>query len=531
MLALTLYAHPVFGWKFTLYSVERLTDESFLIQGVPSPQDVSEPVCQTLFTLSEGISDQALRRAYSRKDSWAEFKEELTEQTLQRYIRPRIDIANRKIWAIVRHTDMPLFVRLRYNDRVLLHSDRLQATATNASAVFNFIREENGLHYFISLTYEGADITLQTTPHAVVAEKPCIVLVGDTLYEVSDIEAKKLTPFFQKARIEVPARTIDTYLRTFVIKTMQQYEVRLQGITQHLLTPERKAILSLEKDFGSELVILLWFQYGDDTRIHPDQALTQRIRVEEGSIYRYRRDSEWEANSIALLQEKGLHCVQSNHYKQRCGNADNPYSLLEWLNVQEEVARHFVVEQHLEHIYYTGTLTLQVSISEKVDWFDVRILVVVGHYKLPFRRFRKHILKGNRDYLLPDGKILILPDEWFTRYGVFFRIGLDDEEALRIRKMHAPALKCIADYLPLADLEHLQRSLEPPTDQPPVPASLQVRLRPYQMVGFRWLANLYRQGWGGCLSDDMGLGKTVQMAALLQLKRGIKKRLQEYHYP
>jgi superfamily II DNA or RNA helicase len=40
-------------------------------------------------------------------------------------------------------------------------------------------------------------------------------------------------------------------------------------------------------------------------------------------------------------------------------------------------------------------------------------------------------------------------------------------------------------------------------------------LRPYQSIGFSWLAFLRGFGLGACLADDMGLGKTVQTIALL----------------
>ncbi len=47
------------------------------------------------------------------------------------------------------------------------------------------------------------------------------------------------------------------------------------------------------------------------------------------------------------------------------------------------------------------------------------------------------------------------------------------------------------------------------------PADLQAKLRPYQLGGFRWLAERAALGVGCCLADDMGLGKTVQVIALL----------------
>ena len=45
---------------------------------------------------------------------------------------------------------------------------------------------------------------------------------------------------------------------------------------------------------------------------------------------------------------------------------------------------------------------------------------------------------------------------------------------------------------------------------PPVPATIQATLRPYQLEGFHFLAYLAANTFGGILADDMGLGKTLQ---------------------
>ena len=36
-------------------------------------------------------------------------------------------------------------------------------------------------------------------------------------------------------------------------------------------------------------------------------------------------------------------------------------------------------------------------------------------------------------------------------------------------------------------------------------------MRPYQVAGLNWLANLYQNGINGILADEMGLGKTLQV--------------------
>ncbi|TPE45716.1 hypothetical protein FJM51_22405 [Amaricoccus solimangrovi] len=57
----------------------------------------------------------------------------------------------------------------------------------------------------------------------------------------------------------------------------------------------------------------------------------------------------------------------------------------------------------------------------------------------------------------------------------------------------------------------------------PMPAALKAVPRPYQAIGYGWLAALTETGFGGLLADDMGLGKTLQALALLA-KRHIEER-------
>ncbi len=48
-----------------------------------------------------------------------------------------------------------------------------------------------------------------------------------------------------------------------------------------------------------------------------------------------------------------------------------------------------------------------------------------------------------------------------------------------------------------------------------VPDTFKGKLRPYQQVGYAWLATMTEMGFGVCLADDMGLGKTIQLITLL----------------
>jgi len=49
-----------------------------------------------------------------------------------------------------------------------------------------------------------------------------------------------------------------------------------------------------------------------------------------------------------------------------------------------------------------------------------------------------------------------------------------------------------------------------------LPKGINATLRPYQVNGFRWMAQQSKIGFGSLIADDMGLGKTLQVIALLQ---------------
>jgi SNF2 family DNA or RNA helicase len=59
-----------------------------------------------------------------------------------------------------------------------------------------------------------------------------------------------------------------------------------------------------------------------------------------------------------------------------------------------------------------------------------------------------------------------------------------------------------------------------------LPPTLNATLRPYQIEGFRFLAYLATNNFGGILADDMGLGKTIQsLTYILWLRNeGVKKK-------
>ena len=70
--------------------------------------------------------------------------------------------------------------------------------------------------------------------------------------------------------------------------------------------------------------------------------------------------------------------------------------------------------------------------TEDNDWFDIRIIIQIGEFSIPFTKFRKNILNGVREYKLPNSEIAILPEEWFEQYKELFQFGRDSDKNIQL---------------------------------------------------------------------------------------------------
>lgn len=116
-----------------------------------------------------------------------------------------------------------------------------------------------------------------------------------------------------------------------------------------------------------------------------------------------------------------------------------------------------------------------------------------------------------------DGWVRIDPFQADEFLAVIDRLGGIDDGVVRAPKN---AILDVYENLQTLEFELSEAgglSLPAAVDLPAVavPTTFHGELRPYQALGFRWLANLERKGTGGLLADDMGLGKTIQVIAHL----------------
>ena len=165
------------------------------------------------------------------------------------------------------------------------------------------------------------------------------------------------------------------------------------------------------------------------------------------------------------------------------------------------------------------------AVTDQTDWFDLGVTISVEGRKIPFVDVFRALAADQSYMLLSDGayfslekpelqalrKLIeearALQDTPGDRLRISrFQVGLWDElAALGVVTRQAKAWQ-----RQVAELRSVDAVAS--TD---CPATIEARLRPYQLDGFRWLAFLWKFQLGGILADDMGLGKTLQTLALV----------------
>lgn len=164
-----------------------------------------------------------------------------------------------------------------------------------------------------------------------------------------------------------------------------------------------------------------------------------------------------------------------------------------------------------------------------IDWLDLRVVFDIEGAELKPADIRR-LLAAKGEYVrLADGTWrrvkLELSEEQQTMLD---RLGIDlEEHSGETHRMHWRQLaqENAAEIVnPKAWGKIVERMEAAKLDvQPPVPAELQVTLRPYQVDGFHFLTYLTLNRFGGILADDMGLGKTLQAITWVLWLRSRKK--------
>lgn len=525
----TLYRHKYFGplvvpvmvndeGKAFYSIIERLTEENFH----KYENDLS-PVQRDLIRVIFNYGDKKIfKRFTNKKITLWEFFQQLTDDYIQKFIRPFIDKQINKVLPGIAESGLNLYDNLE-NEKNIYHENHLTINAKPAETVFNFIRNNDGLRYFQTIRHSAKNMKLSDEFALILSIHPCWLLLGQSLYTFDErVDGNKLKPFLSKQYVHIPRNMEGKYFETFIKNSVKHYPVHAEGfeIVDH--HPRIKTILSPEKDWQGNFSMRLYFKYGRrEVMINTTQRVFVIVSYENDAykLYRFTRNQAYESEIAEELKKRGLKTSDTIYFSLAKPTEENnkTYSFINWLNEHEQFINQNKIEidqSYFVQTYFTGSMNISITIEEDNDWFDFQAIVKFGDHSVSFKSLRSHILHYKREYVLPNGELAILPLEWFDKYQDIFAHGEVHKDGLRLQKHHFPLLK---KYEYSREKEYAERleEMNGKPDQFEIPGSLNATLRSYQKQGVQWMNMMTENGFGACLADDMGLGKTLQTLTLL----------------
>jgi len=481
------------------------------------------PMQREVVQLMDEYSDRNLHRIFSKIKTVKQFQDKVDRATIGEHIRPYIEKKLYAILEIARDMRIPVFVKEKSSKNVF-PEDFLRLERVPAAPVFSF-RYQEQLSYALFLIHGDQQLILKDNPVEIVSNDPASIILGETLYFISEIDGKKLKPFMSKDRIEIPEQFEGKYFSSFVRNTLRDYNALTEGFEVRTGIPARKAELSLEVGISGRTVWILTLYYNNYSivRESPIKRFVDYLGEGEGHAFEiFERDHDWEEHLVNALNEAGLRSRdEQNYYLNDAFSKEDINHIYSAINYMNEYGSSLQdsgidIQQRLNNEYYLEKIELDINSKEEVDWFDIYGMVKLGDIEIPFISLKSHILKGNREYLLPDNRIFILPEAWFARYRSMFEFGKSSGTKIRIHKQHFSLVDDSVRGFHKDTLEKLEALNSVETlPELELPGGLKATLRDYQVEGFQWLCFLQKFGFGACLADDMGLGKTLQTIAVL----------------
>lgn len=532
MFIVALASHRYLGYVFVPYLVD-FHVSCYVVRSLVRPADLGREGAtftekeREIVRIAEKYSDSRLAKRFSREVSPVDFFTLATPDFVAKQIIPYVHRQMAQVLRCIREGNIPLYEKeAKYSH--IYDEDLVRIPGENAGVTFSFRRSTEGTEYRLGVTQDGIPVKLTNRNVKVVTHDPCVLVLHNQLLEFDSVDIKKIQPFFSREVIYVKPETEPVYYRNFVAHIIRDHQVEAEGFQVVTSGEQPVPVLSLEPDLSYMPVLVLRFRYGPHECLSGESRksfIQSEYNRENPLFYKYDRDSAWEKKIISLFTSRGLKEVSGTFTLPNLALLQSDealHALVRWLSGNRKTLEENRVEvrqRFSDKEYFTGSQELRFEFRGGTDWFDVYAVVQIGDFSFPFMKLKRYLLNDIREFELPDGKIAVLPDEWFARYKPLIPFAKGDGNVIRFRKYHFTLLR---ENLPevAPEVPDLLEMDSRSSEAVQLPVALKASLRNYQVEGFKWMYGLFRNGLGGCLADDMGLGKTLQtLALLLKIKK------------
>ncbi len=319
------------------YVEKQATPDTLRSLEIPYLETDHEQLLEICASLKPAVLEQKFRPAKKRKTfGLAEImKEPKIKDVAANYINAQLSIFYN------------LIVTNRYNitnsaqrkDPFQIH--KLSISANTLTPILEFTKTEEGIDYAFSLKEEEQEKTIIPQDHdiKIALNDPSWIFLDNTIYQIKNLNANKLKPFFTKEKITIAQKHIKTYLDKVIIPVIKNVDVIAHGFQINILNTITSYGVEIIQDFMKEnYVAKVYFTYDQITFDYNSKRNTASDvdfgENEEIKITQTKRDPEAEKEIISLLESKGL--TINNNLLLELEESDDPLSIFNWVQQQHK---------------------------------------------------------------------------------------------------------------------------------------------------------------------------------------------------
>lgn len=452
------------------------------------------------------------KRKYKRAEKLWEDGDEETKKRMKNHDDNRlakiIPLADQLGYTIIWHDSEKAPVSISH--KLTLHTD------STVEPVLCFSRHEEGTSYRLLLRVNGEELLPSQHLTRIIGHKPAIFCIDGQLYLPDNgMNGKMLRPFIDKTTVEIPRKNENSYFRLFILRNVTRAEVKAEGFEVRDMPSVPVCRLKAERVITGGFQVSITFVYPNATYGFNSTSHGRVTLLEEGESYTFIRYQRNRKEEQRLLETLATITGDGRLSEKGWTHFNDTDTLVDWLRhyALQLQAAGFDIKQPRDKTYYLGAFDIEENHQTIGDWLQMKVNIRLDDGRtIPFSDLKDTIMAGEREYKLPTGELIIIPEEWIQRYGSALLVGTHKDGATRVHRSQLGALPYI----------HVHWSND--QTKPALPARLDATLRPYQRAGYEWLWQNLMSRTGCCLADEMGLGKTIQAIALLLKYKEVAKQ-------
>ncbi|GGE97000.1 DEAD/DEAH box helicase [Flavobacterium limi] len=470
---------------------------------------------QKILTACESLKPEFIFKKFGAKIKSAKTIADLQKDSkIEFAIRQYLNFNLSSFYDLIVKEQFPLSLNLGVEKD--FYRSRVSVEPLEFEPHIKFDKHPEGITYTLSLKENKTTFLPMNCSIDMLLDEPGWLIINKKLGRLKELNSKKLTPFLKKKSIEIPSKLVDNYFKGFIPEIAKKIDIEASGFEMEVRDKIISSTIQPVYDFFKNCYYLnLYFDYNgyvfDAGKTKKTHSFVDFSIPNEPKIIQFKR-SAVEILYIKKLLEIGLVKIKNELFGLETDSETNdPYINIQLIIDNKEKLENlgFTIQNlKLENKeIITESNTISISKETKADWFDIKIVITIGNYKINFSEIIPNIKSRERLFMLPDGNYFVIPLEWFSKYGSLAKLAKTENGALLLRKSNFTALDGISEID--NDLDQIHKAEYISSDL------LKTTLRQYQIDGVKWLLGHFNSNLGACLADDMGLGKTLQTLAVL----------------